>query len=89
MLVLKNLVKRYQTVYAVDDVSLELPAGEFLTLLGPSGSGKTTTLKMVAGLEVPTSGEIWVNGRDITMLPPNKRGLGMVFQNYALFLILP
>lgn len=85
MLVLKNLVKRYQTVYAVDDVSLELPAGEFLTLLGPSGSGKTTTLKMVAGLEVPTSGEIWVNGRDITMLPPNKRGLGMVFQNYALF----
>lgn len=85
MLVLKNLVKRYQTVYAVDGVSLELPKGEFLTLLGPSGSGKTTTLKMVAGLEIPTSGEIWVDGRDITELPPNKRGLGMVFQNYALF----
>lgn len=85
MLVLKNLVKRYQTVYAVDGVSLELPKGEFLTLLGPSGSGKTTTLKMVAGLEIPSSGEIWVNGRDITELPPNKRGLGMVFQNYALF----
>lgn len=85
MLVLKNLVKRYQTVYAVDNISLELPKGEFLTLLGPSGSGKTTTLKMVAGLEVPTSGEIWVDGKDITTLPPNKRGLGMVFQNYALF----
>lgn len=85
MLVLKDLVKRYQSFYAVDNVSFELPEGEFLTLLGPSGSGKTTTLKMVAGLEVPTSGEIWVNGRDITELPPNKRGLGMVFQNYALF----
>ena len=85
MLVLKNLVKRYQSFYAVDNVSFELPEGEFLTLLGPSGSGKTTTLKMVAGLEVPTSGEIWVNGKDITELPPNKRGLGMVFQNYALF----
>lgn len=85
MLVLKNLVKRYQAVYAVDGVSLDLPEGEFLTLLGPSGSGKTSTLKMVAGLEVPTSGEIWVNGRKITDLPPNKRGLGMVFQNYALF----
>ena len=82
---LKNLVKRYNTVYAVDGVSLELPKGEFLTLLGPSGSGKTTTLKMVAGLEVPTAGEIWVDGREITRLPPNKRGLGMVFQNYALF----
>ncbi len=85
MLQLHRLTKKYQSVYAVDDVSLNISKGEFLTLLGPSGSGKTTTLKMVAGLEIPNAGEIWVNGAEITTLPPNKRGLGMVFQNYALF----
>lgn len=85
MLQLHHLVKKYQSVYAVNDVSLNLTKGEFLTLLGPSGSGKTTTLKMVAGLEIPNEGEIWVNGAEITTLPPDKRGLGMVFQNYALF----
>ena len=85
MLQLNQLVKKYQGVYAVNDVSLNISKGEFLTLLGPSGSGKTTTLKMVAGLEIPNAGEIWVNGTEITTLPPDKRGLGMVFQNYALF----
>lgn len=85
MLQLNRLVKKYQGVYAVDDISLNIAKGEFLTLLGPSGSGKTTTLKMVAGLEIPNEGEIWVNGKEITTLPPDKRGLGMVFQNYALF----
>jgi spermidine/putrescine ABC transporter ATP-binding subunit len=85
MLVFDHLTKKYHDFFAVKGVSLELLEGEFLTLLGPSGSGKTTTLKMVAGLETPTSGEIWVKGQNITFLPPNKRGLGMVFQNYALF----
>ena len=85
VLVLKDVTKKYATAYAVDHISLELQKGEFLTLLGPSGSGKTTTLKMIAGLEIPTAGEISINGKDITDLPPNKRGLGMVFQNYALF----
>ena len=69
----------------VRDLDLDIAAGEFLTLLGPSGSGKTTTLMMLAGFEVPTRGTISVGGRDITRVPPHKRGLGMVFQNYALF----
>lgn len=85
MLVLNGLTKTYGDFYAAKNVSLELKEGEFLTLLGPSGSGKTTTLKMVAGLEIPTSGQILVNGQDITFAQPDKRGLGMVFQNYALF----
>ena len=85
MLVMKDLVKKYAASYAVNHVNIELPKGEFLTLLGPSGSGKSTTLKMVAGLEIPTAGEIWIDGKEISDLPPNKRGLGMVFQNYALF----
>jgi putative spermidine/putrescine transport system ATP-binding protein len=69
----------------VHDLDLDIAAGEFLTLLGPSGSGKTTTLMMLAGFEVPTRGTISVGGRDITRVPPHKRGIGMVFQNYALF----
>jgi putative spermidine/putrescine transport system ATP-binding protein len=69
----------------VKDLDLEIARGEFLTLLGPSGSGKTTTLMMLAGFEPPTSGRITLGGRDITALPPHKRGIGMVFQNYALF----
>jgi putative spermidine/putrescine transport system ATP-binding protein len=69
----------------VKDLNLEIAKGEFLTLLGPSGSGKTTTLMMLAGFEQPTSGDIQFNGRSMTTLPPHKRGLGFVFQNYALF----
>jgi putative spermidine/putrescine transport system ATP-binding protein len=69
----------------VRDLSMDIARGEFLTLLGPSGSGKTTTLMMLAGFEAPTSGEIFLEGKPITRLPPHKRGIGVVFQNYALF----
>ncbi len=70
---------------AVDDLSLFVERGELLTLLGPSGCGKTTTLRMIAGFERPTAGKVHVDGRNVTHLPPQKRGIGMVFQNYALF----
>ena len=72
-------------VKAVDDITLELAGGSFVTLLGPSGCGKTTTLRMIAGFEVPTTGRIMVDDRDIARLTPDKRGMGMVFQSYALF----
>jgi spermidine/putrescine ABC transporter ATP-binding subunit len=72
-------------VDAVRALNLEVEAGEFLTLLGPSGSGKTTTLTMLAGFEQPTRGRIFVDGEDVTGVPVEKRGIGMVFQNYALF----
>ena len=85
MLVLENLGKRFGNFVAVDDVSLEVPDGEFLTLLGPSGCGKTTTLRMIAGFEAATSGHVRLGDRDITKLAPQRRGIGMVFQNYALF----
>ncbi|MEP7246823.1 MAG: ATP-binding cassette domain-containing protein, partial [Gammaproteobacteria bacterium] len=67
----------------VDDLTLDIERGEFLTLLGPSGSGKTTTLMMLAGFETPTSGEILLEGKPLSHLPPFKRQIGMVFQNYA------
>src|SRR5690606_29559854 len=73
------------SVLVVCGLDLEVRRGEFLTLLGPSGSGKSTILMMLAGFEMPTRGLITLNGADITRLPPHKRGLGMVFQNYALF----
>jgi putative spermidine/putrescine transport system ATP-binding protein len=69
----------------VKDLNLDIRRGEFLTMLGPSGSGKTTCLMMLAGFEPPTHGEIYLDDRPISMLPPHKRGIGMVFQNYALF----
>ena len=69
----------------VKGLNLDIPKGEFLTMLGPSGSGKTTTLMMLAGFETPTSGEIYLEGEPISSIPPYKRGIGMVFQNYALF----
>ena len=84
-LTLHNLVKVFGEVLAVDKVSLDIQHGEFLTLLGPSGSGKTTTLNMIAGFEIPTSGQILLESKDITTVAPNNRGIGMVFQNYALF----
>ena len=86
MLKLESLTKRFDGgVVAVADLSLEIARGEFLTLLGPSGCGKTTTLRMIAGFEAPTSGRILLDGRDVTGLAPQRRGFGMVFQNYALF----
>jgi spermidine/putrescine ABC transporter ATP-binding subunit len=82
---LENLSKHFGEVVAVDEMDLEIEAGEFLTLLGPSGSGKTTTLLLIAGFQLPTTGEIYVDGRPIILKPAHKRDLGMVFQNYALF----
>ena len=69
----------------VKNLNLDIANGEFLTMLGPSGSGKTTCLMMLAGFETPTNGEIYLEGQPISNIPPNKRGIGMVFQNYALF----
>jgi iron(III) transport system ATP-binding protein len=82
---LQNISKRYGATRAVADVSLEVESGEFFGLLGPSGCGKTTTLRMVAGLETPDTGKILLKGQDITRLPADRRGFGMVFQSYALF----
>ncbi len=82
---IRGATKQYGSVTALADATLELREGEFLTLLGPSGSGKTTLLMMVAGLVPPTSGEIWIDGKLATYTPPNKRDIGIVFQNYALF----
>jgi putative spermidine/putrescine transport system ATP-binding protein len=85
VLELAGVRKRYDSLVAVDDLDLALEAGEFLTLLGPSGSGKTTTLMMVAGLQQPDAGRIMLNGASVASLPPYRRDVGMVFQNYALF----
>jgi putative spermidine/putrescine transport system ATP-binding protein len=82
---IEGVSKRYGDHVAVRGVSLAIPAGEFLTLLGPSGSGKTTTLNMIAGFVQPDAGELSIDGASITRLPPHKRNIGMVFQNYALF----
>jgi spermidine/putrescine ABC transporter ATP-binding subunit len=83
--VLSGIEKHYDTVGAVRGVSIDIRSGEFLTLLGPSGSGKTTTLMMIAGFETPNTGDIAIDGRSVLALPPHKRNIGMVFQNYALF----
>ena len=82
---LDHLAKRFGDVRAVDDVSLEIRTGEFFSLLGPSGCGKTTTLRLIGGFELPTGGRIELRGRDVTLLPPDKRPVNMVFQSYALF----
>ncbi len=82
---LRNVSKRFGEVLAVDELSLELPGGEFFTLLGPSGCGKTTTLRMIAGFEQPNGGEIRIEGEDVAGLPPYRRPTNTVFQSYALF----
>ncbi|WP_323154607.1 ABC transporter ATP-binding protein [Pseudomonas alvandae] len=82
---LRNLNKHYGDFAAVDDISLEIQDGEFLTFLGSSGSGKSTTLSMLAGFETPSSGEILVGGKSLVNVPPHKRDIGMVFQRYSLF----
>ena len=84
-LTLSHLTKAYGSITAVDGVSLDVPSGEFLTLLGASGSGKTTLLMMIAGFTEPTAGDILVDGHQITQLAPERRNFGMVFQGYALF----
>jgi spermidine/putrescine ABC transporter ATP-binding subunit len=82
---LVGLEKHFDSVGAVRGVTLDIQSGEFLTLLGPSGSGKTTTLMMIAGFERPTAGDIAIDGRSVVAIPPYRRDIGMVFQNYALF----
>ena len=83
---LRDVVKSYDgKSNAVDDVSIDIERGEFVTFLGPSGSGKTTTLMMIAGFETPTGGAIELDGRDLALSKPYERNIGMVFQNYALF----
>lgn len=81
----KQICKHYHNFKAVDQLNLKIPAGSFHFLLGPSGCGKTTTLRMLAGLEKPTSGQIFFGSEDVTKLPAAQRGIGMVFQNYALW----
>ena len=81
----RHLEKRFGDVRAVDDVSIDVAAGEFFSLLGPSGCGKTTTLRMIGGFELPSAGRILLRDRDVTREPPDKRPVNMVFQNYALF----
>jgi spermidine/putrescine transport system ATP-binding protein len=83
--VLRGVTKRFGDFTAVDDISLELGRGEFFTLLGPSGCGKTTTLRMIAGFEQPTVGEVVIEGEDVAGTPPHKRPTNTVFQSYALF----
>lgn len=82
---LVSVCKTFGDFRAVNDVSLSVPKGEFVSLLGPSGCGKTTTLNMIAGFQEPTSGEIRIRGKSQTRTPPEKRNIGLVFQNYALF----
>jgi putative spermidine/putrescine transport system ATP-binding protein len=82
---LESVTKAYGDVVAVDGVDLEVPAGEFFTMLGPSGSGKTTTLRLIAGFESPDDGRILLKGADVTRQPPYSRDVNTVFQDYALF----
>jgi spermidine/putrescine transport system ATP-binding protein len=82
---LRNVTKRFDQLVAVDDLDLDLARGEFFTLLGPSGCGKTTTLRMIAGFERPSAGEIRIEGDDVAQLPPHRRPTNTVFQSYALF----
>jgi putative spermidine/putrescine transport system ATP-binding protein len=84
-LILSNVTKQFGTFKAVNDVSLSVPDGTFVCLLGPSGCGKTTLMRMIAGLDLPTTGAIALGGDDITQVPTHKRNLGMVFQSLALF----
>src|SRR5271154_6747685 len=85
VLELRGVSKHYPSPHAVNGVSLNLARGEFFSLLGPSGCGKTTTLRLIAGFEEPTSGEIRLNGAGIQHLRPYQRNVSTVFQNYALF----
>src|SRR5687767_5042792 len=82
---LRKVVKRFGQTEVVRAIDLVVEKGEFLTFLGPSGCGKTTTLRMIGGFELPSSGEVWLDGREVSDLPPYKRDVNTVFQSYALF----
>ena len=82
---LRGVTKDYDGQPALGNVSLDVRRGEFLTILGPSGCGKTTILRLVAGFETPSTGSIFIDGRDVTNLPPERRAVNTVFQSYALF----
>jgi spermidine/putrescine ABC transporter ATP-binding subunit len=82
---IENITKQYGKVTAVDNINIEIKRGEFFALLGPSGCGKTTLLRMIAGFEVPTEGKIFIDGVDVSKVPPNKRPINTVFQSYAVF----
>ncbi|HEY0275057.1 MAG TPA: ABC transporter ATP-binding protein, partial [Paenirhodobacter sp.] len=84
-LTLENLTLGYGGAVAVDRLGLSMRKGELVALLGPSGCGKTTTMRAIAGLMTPMAGRVMLDGRDITRVAPNKRGIGLVFQSYALF----
>jgi len=85
ILELKAVTKRFGRTLTADELSLTVDQGEFFTFLGPSGSGKSTILRMVAGLETPDTGQILIDGRDVSTVPPWRRNLGMMFQQYAVF----
>ncbi|HEY9577657.1 MAG TPA: ABC transporter ATP-binding protein [Pseudobacillus sp.] len=85
MVELKSVAKRFKDFVAAENINISVKPGEFLTLLGPSGCGKTTTLRMIAGFEQPTEGEVWVNGQMVNNVEPYKRDVNTVFQSYALF----
>jgi ABC-type Fe3+/spermidine/putrescine transport system ATPase subunit len=81
----KDVTKRFGTTIALENVSLEVGDGELVALVGPSGCGKTTLLRLIAGFEAPDAGDILFDGRSVLGVPPERRGIGLVFQNYALF----
>ena len=85
VLELENVVKRFQGVTVVDGIDLEVDRGEFIAFVGPSGCGKTTTLRLIAGLEIPTEGKVRINGLDVTNAKPWERQTPIVWQNFALF----
>src|SRR5581483_8819737 len=82
---LRNVTKRFGDVAAVNNVSFSVKEGELMALLGPSGGGKTTVLRMIAGLEMPTSGDVFIRGQRVNDVPVQQRNIGFVFQGYALF----
>lgn len=82
---LRHIHKKFGKFTALDDINLTINKGEFVCMLGPSGCGKTTLLRIIAGLEKPNAGQVFINGKDVTKLPPGKRNFGIVFQSYALF----
>src|SRR5258707_6084733 len=82
---LRGVSKSYGSVVAVRALDLAIPRGVFFSLLGPSGCGKTTTLRLVAGFELPSSGEVFIRGKKVTAIPPYRRDFSMVFQSFALF----